>query len=111
MPSAAVPKEAVSRISGGDKVKPADPLDMAVARAFQRDEAPRRDPVADRMFAKCFGGEVLCLITRDVAETIYGFDQEALEQSWQRLSEHRRQPYYDIADAVIAKLKAVGVMR
>lgn len=40
-------------------------------------------------------------LTRGTAAVIYAFDQEALEQSWDRLSEHRRQPYYDIAEAVL----------
>lgn len=44
-------------------------------------------------------------LTRGTAAVIYGFDQEALEQSWDRLSEHRRQPYYDIAEAVLAHVR------
>lgn len=90
-------------------MKLADPLDMAVARSFQRTEAPEpvpevtlaRHQIARKMVADSLGLGTFDPLTVEVAGIIYGFDQEAIEQPWSRLTEHRRQPYYDIAEAVL----------
>lgn len=91
-------------------MKPADPLDLAVASAFRRTEAVEppveiaRHQIARSMVAKALALSTFSPRAVAVAEIIFGFDQEAIEQPWSRLTEHRRQPYYDIAEAVLAHL-------
>jgi hypothetical protein len=92
-------------------VRRADPIDLAVAQAFQRTAAsepaplpPSRHQLA-RTLVSVMGVETMDPLTVEVAEVIFSFDQEAIEQPWHRLSEHRRQPYYDIAEAVIEKVR------
>lgn len=90
-------------------MKRVDPLDLAVARAFRRTEPATATPptdcsrhqIARKMVADAIQLGTFHPDTVALAEVIYGFDQEALEQSWSRLTEHRRQPYYDIAEAAI----------
>lgn len=85
-------------------MKPADPIDMIVARAARRGCADR-DPAA-AIIASALGAGTFDPLTVSTAAIIYAFDQEAIEQSWDRLSEHRRQPYYDIAEAALAHVNA-----
>ncbi len=92
----------------------ADPLDLAVARAFQRGSEVPEKPVScsrhqlARTLVNAMGVPTVPAITVEVAAIIFGFDQEAIEQPWHRLSEHRRQPYYDIAEAVLAHVEKRG---
>ena len=83
---------------------PADPIDRAVAKAWNRSE-PKQSAGA-RMLNHAMSREAgVDPLREDVAEIIYGFDQEAIEQPWRRLGVGRRQTYYDIADAVIARVR------
>lgn len=89
----------------------ADPLDVAVAHAFHRTAPtqPVPDPptlarhqIARKMFDDAFGFEPKPADVQEIAAIIFSFDQEALEVPWSRLNEFRRQPYYEIAGAVLA---------
>jgi len=89
-------------------MKPADPLDLAVSRAFNRMPPPSPHKAAQDILAAALGVGTFSPLTIEVAEIVFSFDQEAIEQPWARLTEHRRQPYYDIAEAVLAHLETRG---
>ena len=84
----------------------ADPIDLAVKRAWDRKPEPKQS-VGARMLEEAMSreaGTVSPLVER-VASCIFSFDQEAIEQPWSRLGPLRRQTYYDIAEAVIAEVR------
>ncbi len=84
----------------------ADPVDLAVSRAWERGQDKPKPSASAKMLEQAMSREVgVDPMREDVAEIIYSFDQEAIEQPWRRLGSTRRQTYYDIADAVIARVR------
>ena len=85
----------------------ADPIDIAVSRDWERGQDRPKPSAGAKILNEVMSREAgVDPLREDVAEIIYSFDQEAIEQSWRRLGSTRRQTYYDIADAVIARVKA-----
>lgn len=84
-------------------MRPADPIDVIVARAARRSCV--QESAAAGIISNALGVGTFDPLTCSTAAVIYAFDQESLEQSWERLTEHRRQPYYDIAEAVLQHVR------
>lgn len=90
-------------------IRPADPIDLAVAIAFERTATPVPEPlppsrhqIARPPILDALGIPGAPPLTIELASIIFGFDQEAIEQPWDRLPEYRRRTYYEIAEAVLS---------
>jgi hypothetical protein len=88
----------------------ADPIDRAVALAFRGElhkDRLHQTPAAKVMEdALAREAGVIPRLVEVVAKTIYSYDQDYVDRPWSRLGAGSRQTYIEIAEAVIARVRA-----
>ena len=87
----------------------ADPIDRAIAMAARvpKDDAHERSrgaAVLEQAMAREAGA--VPLLVEQVAQTIYSYDQDFIDRPWRKLGSLSRQTYIEIAEAVIAQVRA-----
>jgi len=87
-------------------VKLADPLDRALAlvRKDVNPEQSRGARVLEAAMAREAGG-IDPLVER-VARIVFSYDQDFVDRCWSRIGPIARQTFYEIAEAVIAEVRA-----
>jgi hypothetical protein len=87
----------------------ADPIERAIAMVARvpKDDSHDRSrgaQILEAAMAREAG--TVPLLVEQVAQTIYSYDQDFIDRPWSRLGEISRQTYHEIAEAVIAQVRA-----